>query len=106
MSTEQSIESSQCIESPQFPLGIERDIENARVLLEDSPWRDNPQKYRKTAEAILRRILAVDAENTRVKSLLLKAEEPPPAPEPVAAAPEPPRAEAVYDRPAPIPRQG
>src|SRR5438132_11021723 len=82
--------------SPQFALGIERDIENARVLIEEQPWRDSPQKYRKTAEAILRRILTLDPENESVKALLAKAEESlpeiaPPPPSPPPPPPPPPR---------------
>ena len=58
------------------PTGIERDLENARVLLEDPPWCDSPQKYRKTAETIVRRILSFDPENRYAKTLLEKARAP------------------------------
>jgi hypothetical protein len=64
-----------------------QNVENARVLIEDAPWRDNPAKYRKVAEGILRRILTVDPGNESAKRLLAKA---------VAAVP---RAKA----PAPVP---
>ena len=67
-----SIEQSAAV--PRFPSGIERDLENARVLIEDEPWSENPQKYRKAAEVILRRILAVDPENEPARHLLTKAE--------------------------------
>ena len=73
------------------PTGIDRDLENARVLIEDPPWCDSPQKYRKTAEAIVLRILTFDPENTFAKALLEKARMPlpePPAPPP-APVPEP-----------------
>ncbi len=67
MSTNESVAAT-------FQLGIERDLENARVMIEDPPWRDNPQKYRKAAEVIIRRTLEVDPENQYAKELLLKAE--------------------------------
>jgi hypothetical protein len=53
--------------------GIEKDLENARVLLEDKPWCDSPQKYRKTAETIILRILKLDPRNTQARALLAKA---------------------------------
>ena len=97
--------SEQNVASPQ---SFYRDLENVRVLIEDSPWRDNPQKYRKTAEAILRRILTFDPRNETAKRLLAKAEAPLPAAEParpaqpakpvMQAAPPPPRREP----PAPV----
>ena len=55
-----------------------QNVENARVLIEDAPWRDNPEKYLKVAEGILRRILTVDPGNVSAKRLLAKT---------VAAAP-------------------
>jgi hypothetical protein len=67
-----SIEQSAAV--PRFASGIERDLENARVLIEDEPWSENPQKYRKAAEVILRRILTVDPENELARHLLKKAE--------------------------------
>jgi hypothetical protein len=67
------------------PSGIERDLENARVLLEDSPWCDSPQKYRKTAETIVLRILSFDPENSYAKKLLQKARVPVPVVTPVPA---------------------
>ena len=70
------------------PSSFDRDLENARVLIEDEPWRDNPQRYRKVAEAILRRILRFDPENQAAKRLLAKAAAPLPLTE--AAAPPPP----------------
>lgn len=63
-------------ENPRLPSGAERDLENARVLIEDDPWSENPQKYRKTAELILRRILKSDPENQAARALLAKAETP------------------------------
>ena len=62
--------------SSGFPSGLDRDLENARVLIEDEPWCDSPQKYRKAAEVILRRVLTVDPENESAKALLAKAEWP------------------------------
>src|SRR5437879_6201781 len=53
---------------------FDRDLENARVLIEDSPWRDNPQKYRKVAEGILRSIMRFNPKNESAKRLLAKAE--------------------------------
>ena len=70
------------------PSSFDRDLENARVLIEDEPWRDNPQRYRKVAEAILRRILRFDPENQAAKRLLAEAAAPLPLTE--AAAPPPP----------------
>ena len=87
--------SEQNVASP-FPQSFHRDLENARVLIEDSPWRDNPQKYRKTAEGILRRILTFDPQNETAKLLLAKAEEP--APE--AARPHQPVIPVVKAAPA------
>ena len=49
-----------------------QNLENARVLIEESPWRDNPEKYLKVAEGILRRILSVDPGNLSAKRLLAK----------------------------------
>src|SRR5205814_2076091 len=94
MSTEQTIAGA------PFPSGIERTLENARVLIEDRPWIDNPQKYRKPAEAILRRILTFDPGNEVAKALLAKAEQPLPqvgavlpelVPPPLSLEPTPPR---------------
>ena len=58
----------------RFQLGIDQDIESARVLIEDLPWRNNPLRYRKAAEVILRRILGVDPANEHARTLLAKAE--------------------------------
>src|SRR2546427_5926934 len=49
-----------------------QNLENARVLIEESPWRDNPEKYLKVAEGIVRRILSVDPGNLSAKRLLAK----------------------------------
>ena len=70
MATEGSVEG-------RLHLGVDQDIESARVLIEDLPWRNNPQKYRKAAEVMLRRILGVDPENEYAKALLAKVENPP-----------------------------
>ena len=59
-----------------FLPSFDRDLENARVLIEDSPWKESPQKYRKVAETILRRILTFDPGNARARALLAKAEAP------------------------------
>jgi hypothetical protein len=91
-------------EKPFVPSGIERDLENARVLLEDPPWCDNPQKYRKTAETIVLRILSFDPQNKLAKKLLEKARVPLPevtvVPEvvPVQAAAPP-----IPPEPSPVP---
>jgi hypothetical protein len=61
---------------PRVPSGLDRDLENARVLIEDEPWCESPQKYRKAAEIILRRVLTVDPNNATAKALLMKAESP------------------------------
>jgi len=93
------------------PTGIERDLENARVLLEDPPWCDSPQKYRKTAETIILRILSFDPQNKFAKRLLEKARVPvlelKPVPEvtpvreavPAPAAAWPPRPEPPLEPP-------
>src|SRR6266850_7023102 len=91
-----------------FPVSFDRDLENARVLIEESPWKENPQKYRKVAEGIVRRVLTFDASNEYAKRLLDKVMEipipapvPAPGPMPVpvpVAAPEP-----APVAPAPIP---
>src|SRR5437764_5402186 len=96
-----------------FPVSFDRDLENARVLIEESPWKENPQKYRKVAEGIVRRVLTFDSSNEYAKRLLDKVMEipiPAPVPAPASmpvpvlvavpiAAPEPAPAAA----PAPIP---
>jgi hypothetical protein len=73
------------------PASFHRDLENARVLIEDSPWKENPYKYRKVAEGILRRVLTLDPQNEVAKLLLAKAEAPLPevAPPATTAAPPP-----------------
>src|SRR5579862_327064 len=79
MSTEQRV-------TAPYPASFERDLENARVLVEESPWKENPQKYRKVAEGILRRVLNFDPGNESAKRLLEKTLEiPMPAPEPEPA---------------------
>jgi hypothetical protein len=60
---------------------FDRDLENARVLIEEPPWKDNPQKYRKVAESILRRILTYDPTNKSARRLLEKTKIPVPAAE-------------------------
>jgi len=92
MSSEQDVASTQ---------SFHRDLENARVLIEDPPWRDNPQKYRKTAETILRRILTFDPQNQTAKLLLAKAEVPAPEPAPARSAqPDRPFVQARAAQPA------
>ena len=92
MSSEQDVASTQ---------SFHRDLENARVLIEDLPWRDNPQKYRKTAETILRRILTFDPQNQTAKLLLAKAEVPAPEPAPARSAqPDRPFVQARAAQPA------
>jgi hypothetical protein len=49
---------------------IQRDVEDARALLEDSRSRDDGQKYRKAAEIILLKILYVDPSHAEAKALL------------------------------------
>src|SRR5262245_29940091 len=56
----------------RFASGLDRDLENARVLIEDEPWCESPQKYRKAAEVILRRVLTVDPKNEAARALMLK----------------------------------
>jgi hypothetical protein len=72
-----------------FPSSFDRDLENARVLLEESPWKDSPQKYRKVAEGILRRILTFDPANESAKRLLTKTVETIEIPRPVAEPEKP-----------------
>src|SRR5437773_4018249 len=96
-----------------FPVSFDRDLENARVLIEESPWKENPQKYRKVAEGIVRRVLTFDASNEYAKQLLDKVMEipipapvPAPAPMPVpvpVAVPAAAREPAPVAAPAPIP---
>src|SRR5262249_27039401 len=57
-----------------FSGSFERDIENARVLIEESPWKENPQKYQKVAESIVRRVLNFDPSNEAAKRLLARLE--------------------------------
>jgi hypothetical protein len=85
------------------PSGIERDLENARVLLEDSPWCDSPQKYRKTAETIVLRILSFDPDNSYAKKLLQKARVPVPEVTRVPNVPEIAQEAAPSLPPDPVP---
>ena len=86
-----------------FPSSFDRDLENARVLLEESPWKDSPQKYRKVAEGILRRILTFDPTNKSAKRLLEKSVEIP-MPVPVAE-PGPSKVHAVVEVPIPTSKE-
>ena len=100
MSTEGSVEG-------RFQLGIDQGIESARVLIEDLPWRNNPLRYRKAAEVILRRILGVDPENEYARTLLARAETPPQetvwsTPRPTEP-PAPPQPRLVVAPPSPPP---
>jgi hypothetical protein len=70
-------------------------LENARVLLEDPPWSDNPQKYRNTAETIILRILSFDPENKFAKRLLEKARIPVPPEPSLEPSPQPKPARMV-----------
>src|SRR2546426_6068601 len=88
-----------------FPSSFDRDLENARVLIEESPWKENPQKYRKVAEGIVRRVLTFDPSNEYAKQLLDKMSEiPTPVPPvPIAAVPEPAPSPAPVPPPKPQP---
>src|SRR2546423_1214672 len=79
----EKMSSEQHVTAP-FPVSFDRDLENARVLIEESPWKENPQKYRKVAEGIVRRVLTFDSSNEYAKRLLAKMMEIP-IPAPVAA---------------------
>ena len=59
--------------------GVDQDLESARALVEDLPWKENPQKYRKPAETILRRVLQVDPGNRKAMALMSKAQAPLPS---------------------------
>jgi hypothetical protein len=78
MSTEQNV-------TAPFSPSFDRDLENARVLIEELPWKENPKKYRKVAETIIRRVLSFDPTNEVAKRLLEKTVEIP-VPEPEATA--------------------
>jgi len=52
---------------------IQRDLNDARALLEDSRSMTDGQKYRKAAEIILLKILYLDATNSEAKELLAVA---------------------------------
>src|SRR5438874_1898328 len=67
---------------------FDQNLENARVLLEDPPWRDNPEKYRKVAEDILLRTLRVDPRNETARRLLVKARAAVPQVKPRPAVPQ------------------
>src|SRR5438093_1624034 len=88
-----------------FPSSFDRDLENARVLIQESPWKENPQKYRKVAEGIVRRVLTFDPSNEYAKQLLDKMSEiPTPVPPvPIAAVPEPAPSPAPVPPPKPQP---
>ena len=49
---------------------MQRDMNDARALLEDSRHQEDPQKHRKAAEIILLKILYLDPENEQAKILL------------------------------------
>ena len=67
----EKMSSEQHVTAP-FAVSFDRDLENARVLIEESPWKENPQKYRKVAEGIVRRVLSFDPANEYAKRLLDK----------------------------------
>jgi hypothetical protein len=52
---------------------IQRDLQDARALLEDSRSVSDGQKYRKAAEIILLKILYIDAAHSEAKELLAQA---------------------------------
>src|SRR5262245_7118462 len=52
---------------------MQRDMNDARALLEDSRQQEDPQKHRKAAEIILLKILYLDPENEQAKILLSAA---------------------------------
>ena len=52
---------------------MQRDMNDARALLEDSRHQEEPQKHRKAAEIILLKILYLDPENEQAKILLSAA---------------------------------
>jgi hypothetical protein len=52
---------------------MQRDMNDARALLEDSRHQEDPQKHRKAAEIILLKILYLDPENEQAKILLSAA---------------------------------
>ena len=52
---------------------MQRDMNDARALLEDSRHQEDPQKHRKAAEIILLKILYLDSENEQAKILLSAA---------------------------------
>jgi hypothetical protein len=90
-------------------------------LIEESPWKENPQKYRKVAHSIVRRVLSFDPSNEAAKLLLESLEknaevslcvaepeagpapEPQPAPAPKnafePATPDPPRPQRPVAQP-------
>jgi hypothetical protein len=60
---------------------MQRDVDDARALLEDSRKREDGQKYRKAAEIILLKIIYIDPEHSDAKALLASVKggaEPPP----------------------------
>jgi hypothetical protein len=65
---------------------MQRDVDDARALLEESGRREDGQKYRKAAEIILLKTLYVDPAHVEAKALLAKVKggtEPVQQPEPV-----------------------
>src|SRR6267142_1951161 len=66
---------------------IERNLDDARVLLEDSRRHDNLQEHRKAAEILLLKILYLDPEHEEAKTLLSSAKNGPPAAAAVVPAP-------------------
>lgn len=69
---------------------IQRNLDDARALLEDSRRHDNLREHRKAAEILLLKILYLDPEHEEAKNLLSSAKGlSQPVSAPVPAAPKP-----------------
>src|SRR5262245_53619405 len=80
---------------------FQRDLNDARALLELSGTNEERKKYRKAAELILLKALKVEPENTEAKALLQAARA---APAPLQTPPSAP-APKQQQAPPPAPKQ-
>jgi len=66
---------------------IERDLDDARALLDQAATSEDGKKYRKAAEIVLTKVLRVDPENDEAKVLLQSMQSASPLPESRVSAP-------------------
>jgi hypothetical protein len=80
---------------------IQRDLNDARALLDDARRKPDGHKYRKAAEIILMKTLNLDPGHEEARLLLSNARVSPETAKPVAVFPAPPAAPLVLEQPEP-----